>query len=113
MNNSPSLIKKIILLSIIATAICLFFWLGSRYPALNLKALMSAQTAFAGIGFDILIPVTGQQSFFIKVLNNTVNWLYSNMTGMSFGLLISPYYRTYSLKTPSLPAYSALLLVHP
>ncbi len=82
--------KVLLLLGLITALICSFFWLGSRYPALNLKALMAGGTAISGIGFDVLFELEAKQHVLTRILYTTLNWLYSNMIGMSFGLLIAP-----------------------
>ncbi len=82
--------KTLLILFIIGSCICSFFWLSSRYPALNLKAIMGSQTGLSGLGFDVLVAVQDHDNIIKRILLTTVNWLYSNIEGMSFGLLIAP-----------------------
>lgn len=83
-------LKIISLLCLSIALICLTFWLASRYPALNLKALMGGQTNLSGIGFDTVITISANHSTFEKIFINTLNWLYTNRKGMTFGLMLAP-----------------------
>jgi len=50
---------------------------------------MGLRTNFSSIAFDILLPVTDQQPVAERVAKTTVNWLYTNWKGMTFGLLFA------------------------
>ncbi len=64
-----------------------FFWLGSRYPALNEKAAMGGDVSISGLAFDILVEAPPDASIAVSVAANTVNWIYTNWKGMTFGVL--------------------------
>lgn len=81
--------KRLVIALIIAIFIAAVFWSQSRVPALNEKAQMGLRTNFSSIAFDILLPVTQAQSAPERVGRTTVNWLYTNWKGMSFGLLFA------------------------
>ncbi len=81
--------KRLIVALIIAVFIAVVFWSQSRIPALNEKAQMGLRTNFSSIAFDILLPVTQDQPAAERVVKTTVNWLYTNWKGMSFGLLFA------------------------
>ena len=81
--------KRLIIALIIAVFIAVVFWSQSRIPALNEKAQMGLRTNFSSIAFDILLPVTPDQPAAERVAKTTVNWLYTNWKGMSFGLLFA------------------------
>ncbi len=70
-----------------ATMLALFFWLSSRYPALNQKALMGGDTPVSGLSFDILIEIFPGSSVWWEIVANTANWIYTNLKGMTFGVL--------------------------
>jgi uncharacterized membrane protein YraQ (UPF0718 family) len=63
------------------------FWLSSRYPALNEKALMGGDTPLSGLSFDIAIRILPDSGIVWEIIANTVNWISTNMKGMSFGVL--------------------------
>ena len=63
------------------------FWGGSRYPALNEKVLMGADTSISGLGFDTLVEIPPDAQMLPRVLYTTANWTYTNRQGMSFGVL--------------------------
>lgn len=63
------------------------FWTGSRYPALNEKALMGGDTPLSGLSFDIAIEVVPGASLASTLWANTVNWIVTNLKGMTFGVL--------------------------
>lgn len=79
--------RRIVVTCVLLVALTAFFWLGSRYPALNEKALMGADTNIVGLAFDILIAATPDSAFWWQVVANTINWVYTNLKGMSFGVL--------------------------
>jgi uncharacterized membrane protein YraQ (UPF0718 family) len=71
----------------ISLTIALYFWIDSRYPAL-LKKLHSGkgiQTKGA-LSFDALMPVTPAMSLMTRIGHTTVNWMWTNRIGMTFGI---------------------------
>jgi len=81
--------KRLIFALLFAIVIAAVYWSQSRVPALNEKAQMGLRTNFSSIAFDILLPVTDQQPVAERVAKTTVNWLYTNWKGMTFGLLFA------------------------
>ncbi|MEM9485179.1 MAG: FG-GAP-like repeat-containing protein [Cyanobacteria bacterium P01_F01_bin.116] len=79
--------KRLILVSFLIGLTAILFWSGSRYPALNEKAMMGGETDLAAIGFDTLVTVQPDHSLLLQILYNTINWVYTNKQGMTFGLL--------------------------
>jgi uncharacterized membrane protein YraQ (UPF0718 family) len=73
--------------ALLSLGMALYFWLDSRYPAL-LKKLHSGK----GIGikgalsFDALMPVTPAMSLITRIGHTTVNWMWTNRVGMTFGI---------------------------
>ncbi len=63
------------------------FWMGSRIPALNEKAAMGGDTPVSGLSFDIILEVFPGSSIWWELVANTSNWIYTNLYGMSFGVL--------------------------
>jgi len=85
--------KRIIIVGILISVIAGFFWTQSRYPALNEKALGDVQIEDA-LSHEALIPVRKTAPSYIKVLYITINWLYSNKEGMTFGILLATAFLT-------------------
>lgn len=81
--------KQLLLSILLMLIVALTFWLSSRYPALNEKAMMGDQTAISGIAFDELIPVLETSVWWEKITFNFINWAYTNKQGMTFGLLFA------------------------
>jgi uncharacterized membrane protein YraQ (UPF0718 family) len=81
--------KRLIAATVIAAIIAGIFWSQSRIPALNEKAQMGLRTNFGEIAFDIVLPVTAEQVLVERVLRSSVNWAYTNLQGMTFGLLFA------------------------
>jgi len=79
--------KKLILIIILVLGIAVSFWTGSRYPQLNTKALMGADSPSMGISFDVVKEVQPEDSILEKVVYNTINWMDTNKKGMTFGFL--------------------------
>ncbi|MEE9328740.1 MAG: FG-GAP-like repeat-containing protein, partial [Parvularculaceae bacterium] len=63
------------------------FWLSSRYPALNEKALMGGDTPLSGLSFDIAIRIFPNSGIVWEIIANTANWISTNLLGMTFGVL--------------------------
>jgi uncharacterized membrane protein YraQ (UPF0718 family) len=81
--------KRLIVAATIAAIIAGLFWSQSRIPALNEKAQMGLRTNFNEIAFEIVLPVTEQQPLLERVLRSSVNWAYTNLQGMTFGILFA------------------------
>ncbi|WP_271079527.1 FG-GAP-like repeat-containing protein [Aurantiacibacter sp. MUD61] len=78
--RAPIAIGALILLA-------LYFWLTSRYPALNEKALMGGDAPLSGLSFDIVYEILPNSSLWWEILANTANWIKTNQKGMTFGVL--------------------------
>lgn len=64
------------------------FWAGSRYPALNEKLMMGADTPLAGLAFSPLLEIAPDAEVVSRVFRTTINWIYTNRQGMTFGILL-------------------------
>ena len=70
-------------------AICLFFWLGSRYPDLDAKAMMANQGSIADtISMWPIFEISPDDPILIKILYTTINWTNDNKKGMLFGIIL-------------------------
>jgi len=86
---TPGANKRLVVALFFAVIIAVVFWSQSRVPALNEKAQMGLRTNVSSIAFDILLPVADDQPVVERVARSTVNWLYTNWKGMTFGLLFA------------------------
>lgn len=93
--------------------IAITFWTSSRYPALNAKALMGGDVPVFGIAFDNLFEVNNSASIYEKIGYNTINWVYTNKQGMTFGFLFAAafmlLFRTLKKKTFNNPFLNAVV----
>jgi uncharacterized membrane protein YraQ (UPF0718 family) len=80
---------RLIIALVFAVVIAAVFWSQSRVPALNEKAQMGLRTNFSSIAFDIVLPVDDREPVTERIAKTTVNWLYTNWKGMTFGLLFA------------------------
>lgn len=79
--------KRLLLAVLSILALAIAFWSGSRYPALNEKAMMGSQTDITALGFDTILPTVPDASTVRQVYVTAVNWAYTNRQGMLFGVL--------------------------
>lgn len=71
----------------LAVGLALYFWTQSRYPSLGAKALSGAETPISGLAFDILIRTLPGSGLWERMWANTANWVFTNLKGMTFGVL--------------------------
>jgi uncharacterized membrane protein YraQ (UPF0718 family) len=65
----------------------LYFWIDSRYPALLKKLHSGKGISLKGVlSFDALMPVTPAMSLMTRIGHTTVNWMWTNRLGMTFGI---------------------------
>ena len=69
--------------------IAFFFWTQSRVPALDEKAQMGQRNSISSLAFNVVYPLSADQSHSERIFNNAVNWAYTNWQGMSFGFLLA------------------------
>jgi uncharacterized membrane protein YraQ (UPF0718 family) len=72
---------------LLSLAIGLYFWTESRYPAL-LKKLHAGQAIHVTgvLSFDALLPVTPAMPAVTRIERTSVNWMWTNRIGMTFGI---------------------------
>ncbi|MEP2944408.1 MAG: permease, partial [Hyphomicrobiales bacterium] len=86
----PTQFYRFFLACLIIITLAYFFWTGSRYPALDEKALMSGAIQLEDpLGFEALFPLTNDMSLLQKIAYSTLNWIDTNKKGMSFGILFA------------------------
>jgi uncharacterized membrane protein YraQ (UPF0718 family) len=112
--------KRIIFSLLFTVIIAVVFWSQSRIPALNEKAQMGLRTNFGELAFEIVLPVHSEQFFFERVIKSSINWAYTNLLGMVFGLLFAAAilttlnnFKSRSFKRPWLNTLSGIFIGAP
>lgn len=82
-----SLPLQISIALILALGIASYFWIDSRYPALLKKLHSGAAIKTSGVlSFDAKLPVAREMPLATRIERTTVNWMWTNRIGMTFGL---------------------------
>ena len=79
--------KRFLLTILLALIVAGYFWTQSRYPQLDQKAMMGAETHIEAIGFDVLVELPEQPTVWQKIYANSANWMWTNRKGMTFGVI--------------------------
>lgn len=85
--SGPRIDLRLLIATGALLGLALSFWFGSRYPALNEKALMGGDAPMSGLAFDILLDIFPDSPLWWQFIANTLNWIYTNIKGMTFGVL--------------------------
>jgi uncharacterized membrane protein YraQ (UPF0718 family) len=97
---------RLILSVLIVAVLAYLFWTGSRYPALDEKAMMSGAIQLEdSLSFEAKFPITADMTLPQRIFWSTLNWINTNKKGMTFGILFAaafltmiPYLRRRSFK---------------
>ena len=82
--------KRFLLAALIVAGLAYMFWTGSRYPALNEKAMMSGAIQLEDpLGFEARFPLTEAMGTLERIFWTTLNWINTNKKGMTFGVLFA------------------------
>lgn len=81
--------RRLVASALLTLVVAIFFWTQSRYPALNEKAAMGGDTQMSGIAFDQVLEWIPNSGLLWDITVNTVNWMYTNWKGMTFGVLFA------------------------
>ncbi|SFE41462.1 FG-GAP-like repeat-containing protein [Roseivivax sediminis] len=80
---------------LIVGTLAYLFWTGSRYPALNEKAMMSGAIQLEdALSFEAKFPITGDMNIVERIFWSTLNWINTNKKGMTFGVLFAAAFLT-------------------
>src|SRR5215469_12727087 len=72
---------------LLSLGIASFFWIDSRYPSLLKKMHTGKAVHLSGaLSFDALMPVTPGMSLLTRIEHTSVNWMWTNRIGMTFGI---------------------------
>jgi uncharacterized membrane protein YraQ (UPF0718 family) len=94
--------RRFLFVAAFALLTAMIFWFGSRYPQLNEKAMMGANTHIEALSFDTIVDVPDDASLPRMLVGNSVNWIYTNRKGMTFGIIFG------ALLMTMLPFFSGL-----
>ena len=79
------------ILLVLMTAIAMYFWVDSRYPALMKRYHAGTQIKASGaLTFGAVYQVDRSMPYLQRVGRTTVNWLDANRAGMTFSFLFGP-----------------------
>ena len=82
--------KRIAILIVLIVSLLAWFWMGSRYPAIDEKAAMAGEVVLADVlSFEAHFPVDATAPMWRKIVNSTLNWILTNRQGMTFGVLLA------------------------
>ncbi|KPA19788.1 FG-GAP repeat protein [Shimia sp. SK013] len=91
----PSRQKRFSIAVLMIVVLAVLFWTGSRYPALDEKAMMSGAIQLEDpLSFDAVVPIDAAMSTVEKIGYSTLNWLNTNKKGMTFGVLFAATFLT-------------------
>jgi uncharacterized membrane protein YraQ (UPF0718 family) len=112
--------KRLLLIIAVTLTVAFSFWLGSRIPNLNEKAMMGGDTELEVLGFDQVLEIQEGDGFVKRVVYTTVNWVDTNKRGMTFGVILAAclmsllsLFRTKSFKNGFANAFMGTLIGTP
>lgn len=80
---------------LVLLVLAVLFWTGSRYPALNEKAMMSGAIQLEDpLSFEAKFPLTDEMTVPEQIGYSTLNWVNTNKKGMTFGMLFAAAFMT-------------------
>ena len=86
---------RLAIASTIVIVLAYLFWTGSRYPALDEKAMMSGGILLEDpLGFEAKYPLTEDMTVLQRMFWSTLNWINTNKKGMTFGVLFAAAFLT-------------------
>ena len=92
-NNYQSLRILLVIAVIVVTAVT--FWIGSRYPSLDEKAIMGGSAILEDpLAFEASIQIQPSDSLPKRIVYTTINWVETVLEGMAFGLVIGACFLT-------------------
>jgi hypothetical protein len=81
--------KRVVLVFLVIIVTAVNFWSGSRYPSLEEKAIMGGSARLEDpLSFEATIQIQPSDGVAKKIILTTINWLETNLQGMTFGLMI-------------------------
>jgi len=71
---------------LLALGIGSYFWVDSRYPSLLKKHSGTSIKTSGVLSFDAKMPVSADMPLAARIERTSVNWMWTNRVGMTFGL---------------------------
>ncbi len=82
--------KRIMILVVLIASLLAWFWMGSRYPAIDEKAAMAGEVVMGDVlSFEAHFPVDAAAPMWRKIFYSTLNWILTNRQGMTLGVLLA------------------------
>ena len=83
------------LAALLIAVLAYLFWTGSRYPALDEKAMMSGAIQLEdALSFEAKFPIDPDMGLAERLFWSTLNWINTNKKGMTFGVLFAAAFLT-------------------
>ena len=81
--------KRVVLVFLVIVVTAVNFWSGSRYPSLEEKAIMGGSARLEDpLSFEATIQIQPSDGVGKRIILTTINWIETNLQGMTFGLMI-------------------------
>ena len=91
----PPRLRLVLSIGLVVT-IAVLFWAESRIPSLNEKAMMSGSIQLEDpMSFEAWLPVYDTMPLWRKIVYTTINWVNTNLNGMTFGVLFGGAFLTF------------------
>jgi uncharacterized membrane protein YraQ (UPF0718 family) len=88
--------KRVLILLALLVCLVALFWTQSRYPALDEKAMMSGAIQLEDpLSFEAKFPTSPDMPIIKRMWLTTLNWLYTNKQGMTFGIILGAVFLTF------------------
>jgi uncharacterized membrane protein YraQ (UPF0718 family) len=82
--------KRFFVALLLVAGIAVQFWIQSRYPSLDDKAIMSGAIQLEDpLSFEAHYEIRPEYTVWKKIGLSTLNWIYTNERGMTFGVLFA------------------------
>ncbi len=91
----PPFQKRFFLALLLIAVLAYLFWTGSRYPSLDEKAVMSGAIQLEdSLSFEAKFAVDAGMGLAERIFWTTLNWIDTNLKGMTFGVLFAAAFLT-------------------
>ena len=89
-------IRRLAVSGLLLFVLAVVFWVTSRYPALDEKAMMGGGIKLEDpLSFEAYMPVLESYPVWKKIYVTTINWIMTNRQGMTFGIMFGAAFLTF------------------
>ncbi|MEE4217924.1 MAG: FG-GAP-like repeat-containing protein, partial [Xanthomonadales bacterium] len=82
--------RRTFIVILLIAGLLAYFWLGSRYPAIDEKAVMAGSFMLEDVlSFEATFEVSTEYPAWKRIGLSTLNWIMTNRQGMTFGVLLA------------------------